>query len=159
MSRFAIAMTPCLFLVSLACAVEPDPPNAFMTVGASAGTQTTTAGTASETGDGSMDTDAPQDLPGDGDGDAGDGDPTTGDGDADPTTGDGDADPTTDSGDAECGNAAIDDGEQCDGGNLGGFSCVDLGYSGGTLGCDPVTCTYDASACMTDMGGSSGTSG
>lgn len=160
MRRFAIALTPCLFLVSLACAVEPDPPNAFMTVGGSQTTTQTT--TASETSGDSMDTNAPEDLPGDGDGDAGDGDadPTTeGDGDADPTNGDGDADPTTDSGDPECGNGVIDDGEQCDGGNLGGFTCVDLGYSAGSLACDPVTCTYDASACTTDMGGSSGTSG
>jgi hypothetical protein len=105
-----------------------------------------------------MDTDVPQDLPGDGDGDTGDGDADPGDGDADPTDGDGDADPST-TGDPECGNGVIDDGEQCDGGNLGGFTCVDLGYSGGTLGCDPVTCTYDASACVTDMDGGSGTSG
>jgi hypothetical protein len=161
MRRFAIALTPCLFLVSLACAEEPLPPNAFMTVGSS-GTQTTTA---SETSGDSMETNAPEDLPGDGDGDDdpgdGDADPTTeGDGDADPTTeGDGDADPTTDSGDPVCGNGVVDDGEQCDGGNLGGFTCVDLGYSGGTLACDPVTCTYDASACVTDMDGGSGTSG
>jgi hypothetical protein len=161
MHRFAIAVAPCLFLVSLACAPEPEPPNAFLTVG-SAGTQSTTL----ETSGDSMDTDVPEDLPndtndtnndtdpGDGDGDTGPGD---GDGDTDP--GDGDADPT-DSGDPVCGNGAIDDGEQCDGGNLGGFTCVDLGYSGGTLACDPVTCTYDASACVTDMdGGGSGTSG
>lgn len=157
MRRFAIALTPCLVLVSVACAQEPEPPNAFMTVGASA---STTATTVSETSDSSMDTDVPQDLPGDGDGDPGDGDPSTtnGDGDGDPSTtnGDGDADPTDG---AVCGNGVIDDGEQCDGGNLGGFTCVDLGYSGGTLGCDPVTCTYDASGCVTDMDGGSGTSG
>jgi hypothetical protein len=126
-----------------------------MTVGNSASTTQTTV---SETSGDSMDTDVPQDLPGDGDGDTGDGDADPGDGDADPTDGDGDADPST-TGDPECGNGVIDDGEQCDGGNLGGFTCVDLGYSGGTLGCDPVTCTYDASACVTDMDGGSGTSG
>jgi hypothetical protein len=160
MRRFVIAVTPCLFLASLACAVEPEPPNAFMTVGGSASTTQTTL--PSDTSD-SADTDVPEDMPnGDGDPGDGDGDPTTsGDGDGDPTTdsGPGDGDPTTDSGDPVCGNGVIDDGEQCDGGNLGGFTCVDLGYSGGTLACDPVTCTYDASACMTDMGGSSGTSG
>jgi hypothetical protein len=159
MRRFAIGLTPCLFLVSLACAEEPLPPNAFMTVGGSA---STTATTVSETSGDSMDTDVPQDLPtGDGDGDPGDGDPSTTNGDGDPSTsgdGDGDPDPTT-GGDPECGNGVIDDGEQCDGGNLGGFDCVDLGYSGGTLGCDPITCTYDASACTTDMDGGSGTSG
>ncbi len=46
-----------------------------------------------------------------------------------------------------CGNGAIDEGEQCDGDNLGGFSCTDLGYPAGTLACDPATCTYDASGC------------
>jgi hypothetical protein len=131
-----------------------------MTVGGTASTTQTTG--PSDTGD-SADTDVPEDMPNNGDGDPGDGDadPTTdsGDGDGDPTTTSGDGDPTTDSGDPVCGNGVIDDGEQCDGGNLGGFTCVDLGYSGGTLACDPVTCTYDASACTTDMGGSSGTSG
>jgi hypothetical protein len=133
-----------------------------MTVGGSQTTQTTTA---SDTGD-SADTNVPQDMPdnGDGDGDAGDGDNSTngdGDGDTDNSTtnGDGDGDTDNSTGDPVCGNGSIDDGEQCDGGNLGGFTCVDLGYSGGTLGCDPVTCTYDASACMTDMDGGSGTSG
>jgi hypothetical protein len=48
-----------------------------------------------------------------------------------------------------CGNGVIDDGEQCDGSNLGGFSCTDLGYPSGTLACDPVTCTYDATGCGT----------
>jgi hypothetical protein len=160
MRRFAISLTPCLLLVSVSCAQEPEPPNAFMTVGNSASTTQTTT---SETSGDSMDTDVPQDLPGDGDpGDGdpgdGDGDGDPGDGDADPTDGDGDADPST-TGDPECGNAVIDDGEQCDGVTLGGFTCVDLGYSGGTLGCDPVTCTYDASACVTDMEGGSGTTG
>jgi hypothetical protein len=158
MRRFAIGLTPCLFLVSLACAEEPLPPNAFMTVGTSASTTVST--TVTETSGDSMDTDVPQDLPtGDGDGDpGGDGDPTTGDGD--PTTsGDGDGDPDPTGGNPMCGNNIIDDGEQCDGANLGGFDCVDLGYSGGTLGCDPITCTYDAASCTTDMGGSSGTSG
>jgi hypothetical protein len=158
MRRFVIAVTPGLLLVGVACAPEPEPPNAFMTVGSSGMTQTTTV---SDTGD-SADTNIPEDMPssGDGDADAGDGDgdnTTNGDGDGDNTTnGDGDADPS-DSGDPVCGNGVIDDGEQCDGGNLGGFTCVDLGYSGGSLGCDPVTCTYDAS--VTDGGTSGGTSG
>ncbi len=66
---------------------------------------------------------------------------------------------TTDDGGAVCGNGTIDDVEQCDGGNLGGFTCADLGYSGGTLACDPMTCTYDASGCVTDPDGGGGTSG
>lgn len=159
MRGFAIALTPCLLLLGLACAPEPEGPNAFMTQGSYATTQNADA----TTGD-SMDTNAPEDLPSSGDGD---GDPTSttnttnttdpGDGDGAPGDGDGDPDPTT-GGPAVCGNGVIDDGEQCDGGNLGGFTCIDLGYSGGTLGCDPVTCTYDASACVADTS-TSGTSG
>lgn len=53
----------------------------------------------------------------------------------------------SDTGSPSCGNGIIDDGEQCDGGNTGGFGCTDLGYSGGTLGCDPMSCTYDTSTC------------
>lgn len=86
----------------------------------------------------------------------------TGDGDGDPATagdGDGDPDPTTTTttgGAGECGNGVVDIGEQCDGDDLNGFSCTDLGYDGGDLACDPVTCTYDASACTTDGGGTGG---
>lgn len=56
---------------------------------------------------------------------------------------------------AGCGNGAIDPNEQCDGGNLNGFTCDSLGAGTGTLGCDPMTCTFDTSMC--DGGG--GTSG
>jgi len=59
-------------------------------------------------------------------------------------------------GDPECGNGVIDPGEQCDGANLNGFDCTNLGYTGGTLACDPVTCTFDTSMCES---GSSSTSG
>lgn len=92
--------------------------------------------------------------PGDGDGDPpgdGDGDPP-GDGDGDPP-GDGDGDPPT------CGNGVIDEGEQCDGDNLGGFTCEALGYSVGTLACDPFTCTFDASMCWLNGDPSPGTTG
>ena len=114
-------------------------------------------------------TGTPSDVPvetGDSNGD-GDGDPATGDGDGDPT-GDGDGDPTTtttgdgdgDTGAPVCGNGTVDLGEQCDGADLGGISCAELGYSGGTLACDPVTCTFDASACTAGgEGGSGGTTG
>ena len=60
------------------------------------------------------------------------------------TTGDGDGD----TGVPVCGNGVVDLGEQCDGTELGGITCMDLGYNGGELACDPVTCTYDASGCM-----------
>jgi hypothetical protein len=150
MRRFAIYLGPVLAVLSFGCAEEPDEPNAFQTQ-----TGNTTAGTEDESDSG-----APADLPGDGDGD-GDGDPTTtGDGDGDPTTtGDGDGDPTTTGDDPTCGDGNIDTGEQCDGGNLGGFSCADLGYSGGTLACDPVTCTFDASGCTNNTDGGGGTTG
>jgi hypothetical protein len=58
---------------------------------------------------------------------------------------------------AGCGNGKIDATEQCDGGNLNGFDCVSLGNAGGTLLCDPVTCTFDTSMC--EGSSSDGTSG
>jgi hypothetical protein len=58
---------------------------------------------------------------------------------------------------AGCGNGQIDPNEQCDGANLNGFTCEALGNAGGSLGCDPVTCTFDTSLCMGNS--SSGTSG
>ncbi len=56
---------------------------------------------------------------------------------------------------AQCGNGAIDGNEQCDGANLNGFTCEALGNAGGTLQCDPVTCTFDTQLCE----GGGGTSG
>lgn len=67
------------------------------------------------------------------------------------TTGDGDGDgDTSDTNAPVCGNGSIDPGEECDGNNLGGSSCVDHGFDGGVLACDPVVCVYDTSGC-TDM--------
>lgn len=68
------------------------------------------------------------------------------------TTGDG----TTGGGMAGCGNGKIDPNEQCDGANLNGFTCESLGNAGGTLACDPVTCTFDTSMCDGGGGGTSG---
>ena len=150
MSRFAIALTPVLVVLAIGCAEDPEEPNAFQT--------NTTVPNDDEDSESGVLQDMAADDNGDGDGD---GDPTTGDGDGDPT-GDGDGDPTTSGdgdGDAMCGNGLVDDGEQCDGGNLGGYSCTDLGYSGGTLGCDPVTCTYDASGCVNNTDNGGGTTG
>ncbi len=45
-----------------------------------------------------------------------------------------------------CGNGVLEAGEQCDGSALGGRTCSDLGYGGGTLGCTS-SCTYDTTAC------------
>lgn len=47
-----------------------------------------------------------------------------------------------------CGNTAIELGEECDGVNLGGNTCVSLGFDGGSLGC-AADCTLDTSACET----------
>lgn len=76
------------------------------------------------------------------------------------TTGDastGDSGGTTSGGGmAGCGNGKIDPNEQCDGANLNGFTCESLGNAGGTLACDPVTCTFDTSLCDGGGGGTSG---
>ena len=45
-----------------------------------------------------------------------------------------------------CGNGVIDGAEQCDGTQLNGKQCADLGFNGGTLACKP-DCTYDTSGC------------
>lgn len=46
----------------------------------------------------------------------------------------------------DCDGDAIDPGEECDGGDLGGASCISLGWDGGSLACSPA-CTLDTSAC------------
>ena len=55
---------------------------------------------------------------------------------------------TTTSGGPSCGDGVLDGDESCDGEDLGGLSCTDLGmgFVGGTLGCDD-TCNLDTSAC------------
>lgn len=55
-------------------------------------------------------------------------------------------------GNGNCGNGAIDAGEQCDGMDLQGFDCAALGLSGGTLACDPMMCTFDTSMCNAGPG-------
>ena len=47
-----------------------------------------------------------------------------------------------------CGNDIREDGEQCDGPDLGGASCNMLGFGGGGLSCTP-SCTFDTSSCST----------
>lgn len=63
-------------------------------------------------------------------------------------TGTGTDAPTTGGATADCGNDLREDGEACDGADLGGQRCVDVNpsYTGGTLACGP-TCTLDASGC------------
>jgi len=48
-----------------------------------------------------------------------------------------------------CGDGQVQEGggEACDGGNLNGQTCQSLGYTGGTLVCDPATCRFDFSGC------------
>lgn len=50
-----------------------------------------------------------------------------------------------------CGNGALDANETCDGGNLGGQTCVTLGYDGGVLACNQASCIFDTSACTIQM--------
>ena len=52
--------------------------------------------------------------------------------------------------DQECGDNVIDsgEGEVCDGTNLGGLFCADLGYVGGVLGCKPTCHEFDTSSCF-----------
>jgi cysteine-rich repeat protein len=45
-----------------------------------------------------------------------------------------------------CGDGIKVGPEDCDGNDLGGASCVDLGFSGGTLACDG-SCHFDTSGC------------
>ncbi|HEY4505970.1 MAG TPA: hypothetical protein VJJ24_00750 [Candidatus Paceibacterota bacterium] len=49
--------------------------------------------------------------------------------------------------DAVCGNGIVEFGEQCDGSNLNGQSCVGLGYSGGVLSCNSDCLSFDVSQC------------
>jgi len=95
-------------------------------------------------------------------GDSSTGDPSTSSPTTDPTTGtattgDGTTSGTTTGNQGGCGNGSIEGNEQCDGANLNGFTCEALGNAGGTLQCDPVTCTFDTQMC--DVGGTGGTSG
>jgi hypothetical protein len=45
-----------------------------------------------------------------------------------------------------CGNGTIESGEQCDGSNLGGSSCVSLGFTSGGLSCSSA-CTFNTASC------------
>jgi hypothetical protein len=50
-----------------------------------------------------------------------------------------------------CGDGIIDSFEDCEGSDLGGESCVSLGYSGGSLKCDPTYCEFDDLRCKEDF--------
>jgi hypothetical protein len=57
-----------------------------------------------------------------------------------------------------CGNGIQETGEQCDGSDLGGASCVSRGFSGGTLSC-ASSCVFDTSSCTSGGGGGGGGGG
>lgn len=94
-------------------------------------------GESSEAGASSEDTD---DAPGDGD--------PTQDTDGDEPTDTDDPPDTDDSAEAgfECGDGSVGPGEECDGADFGGETCVSLGFLGGPLGCGP-SCGFDTSGC------------
>ena len=47
-----------------------------------------------------------------------------------------------------CGNGIIDEGETCDGAQLGGQTCQSQGFDAGTLACGPA-CTFNTGSCVT----------
>lgn len=57
-----------------------------------------------------------------------------------------------------CGNGIQETGEQCDGSDLGGASCVSQGFSGGTLLC-ASSCIFNTSSCTSGGGGGGGGGG
>ena len=57
-----------------------------------------------------------------------------------------------------CGNGVIDQGEECDGSNLAGQTCLSCGYTGGTLSCNS-NCAINTSACTSGGGGGGGGGG
>ena len=46
-----------------------------------------------------------------------------------------------------CGDLLIESGEDCDGNNLGGASCLTQNFTGGTLSCT-ASCVFNTSACI-----------
>jgi cysteine-rich repeat protein len=46
----------------------------------------------------------------------------------------------------QCGDGVINGNEECDGADLGGATCLDLGFPGGTLSCK-ASCDFDKSGC------------
>ena len=48
-----------------------------------------------------------------------------------------------------CGNGIREDGEVCDGSDVGAQTCESMGFAGGTLGCQEDCSAYDTSLCST----------
>lgn len=59
---------------------------------------------------------------------------------------------------AVCGNGIAETGEQCDGSNLAGATCVSRGYTGGSLSCN-TNCTFNTSSCTSAAPSSGGGGG
>ena len=47
----------------------------------------------------------------------------------------------------ECGDGVKGTSESCDGSDLGGQTCISQGFSGGTLACNAVSCTFNTAGC------------
>jgi hypothetical protein len=78
--------------------------------------------------------------------------PWENDGVCDEPEGTGDCDEGTDPLDCDgeegvCGDGIVQAGEQCDDLDLQDFTCPALGFSGGTLYCDDLNCTFDTTYC------------
>lgn len=56
---------------------------------------------------------------------------------------------------ADCGNGLIEPGEDCDGTDLNSLTCLDFGYTSGTLAC-LATCEYTYANCVSGGGGGGG---
>jgi len=130
-------MRPCLALVPLAAALACS----FDSTGAvSSGSTVPPSGT-SESSEGGEDTATPTDT---GDPDTGVGSTTT---EPMTTAVDPTEDPSTGTTGPGCGDAALDPGEDCDGADLGGQTCVDFGLVDGVLAC-AGDCTIDTTGCL-----------
>ena len=53
---------------------------------------------------------------------------------------------------SDCGNGVLDEGEDCDGEELGGTRCTDLDFAGGDLAC-LSTCQFDKADCLETLCG------
>jgi hypothetical protein len=49
-----------------------------------------------------------------------------------------------------CGNGVLDGGETCDGNNLGGQTCISLGFDAGALSCNG-SCIFNTAGCTVEM--------
>jgi len=64
-----------------------------------------------------------------------------------------DACPSGDCAEPECGNGVLEEGEFCDGADVGVATCVSKGFQGGPLLCG-TACLFDVTQCCNDCGGS-----